>query len=499
MERKPDFIVVSPHDTVPPAHLNQRDVSGTCVIDEYVDLRPSRFNVQTTTQDGWLLLWNTYTGNMNAFKPEQRARVLEMIAPDGINGESAGSFGKYLQDRGFLIPHDADELKRVRYEFGKENYRTDILELILLASEDCNFRCTYCYEDFRRGTMKPEVRESVKRLVQSRIKNIKELTVGWFGGEPLYGFKAIEDLAPFLSEICLSEGVEYFSHMTTNAYLLTDDVFEKLLSWRITDYQITLDGLPEHHNQHRPRRDGVGTFDVIFQNLAGMRRRREDFSAVIRVNFDRTNVEGFDEFLELLQSEFKDDDRFTISFHAVGKWGGDNDANLNICGTNEAHEVRMRFKAAARELGLKVSSGWQPGAGVGSQVCYAVRPYNFIVGAHGDLMKCTIDLDKKDRNMVGKLLPDGTLDLNLDKMAKWTEPAFESDSGCQSCHMLPACQGVHCPQIRMDYDEAPCPSIRRTAKQEMADYFQAKQSAASDTEPLGRKDGPVGWIAKASR
>ncbi|HEU0135276.1 MAG TPA: hypothetical protein VFR28_10670, partial [Allosphingosinicella sp.] len=81
-----------------------------------------------------------------------------------------------------------------------------------------------------------------------------------------------------------------------------------------------------------------------------------------------------------------------------------------------------------------------------------------------------------------KLLPDGTLELNDDKMALWTEPAFERDTGCQSCHMLPACQGVHCPQIRMDRNKAPCPSIRRTAKEEMLDYFQAKQSAAGSSK-----------------
>src|SRR3712207_7092344 len=34
----------------------------------------------------------------------------------------------------------------------------------LLASEDCNFRCTYCYEDFARGTMQPEVREGIKAM-----------------------------------------------------------------------------------------------------------------------------------------------------------------------------------------------------------------------------------------------------------------------------------------------------------------------------------------------
>jgi uncharacterized protein len=481
MDVSDNFLRRSPLDVIAVAGADDAKSDGAQSALVQRQFKPSRFNVQASTTDGWLLLWNTYTGSMNAFKPEKREAVLGLISQKGFSGSEEGING-YLEQRGYLVPMDADELRRVQYAFGQENHRNDRLELILLPSEDCNFRCTYCYEGFRRGTMRPEVREGIKKLVESRANALREMTVSWFGGEPLYGMEAIEELAPFLAEITEREGIDYFSHMTTNAYLLTEDVVDRLLSWRITDFQITLDGLPEDHDRHRPRRDGGSTFQTIYDNLAKMAERDDEFSVVIRVNFAQSNVPGLEKFLELLQERFRDDDRFTISFHAVGRWGGDNDANLDVCGRGEAQAVHMKLKAAARTLGLRVTSGWRPGAGLGSQVCYAVRPYNFIIGAHGDLMKCTIDLDNKDRNLVGKLLPDGTLDLDLDKMALWTEPAFERDTGCQSCHMLPACQGVHCPKIRMDTKKAPCPGIRRTAKQEMLDYFEAKQAAEADSE-----------------
>lgn len=479
MDVRDNFLRRSPLDVILVAAAEDAKSAGGQSALAPRQFKPSRFNVQATTTDGWLLLWNTYTGSMNAFKPESREAILKLISQKGFSDSGAGVSG-YLEQRGYLVPMEADELRRVQYAFGKENHRTDRLELILLPSEDCNFRCTYCYENFRRGTMRPEVREGIKKLVESRAKSLSELTVGWFGGEPLYGMEAIEELAPFFAEISEREGIDYFSHMTTNAYLLTEDVVDRLLSWRITDFQITLDGLPEDHDRHRPARDGGSTFHTIYDNLAKMAERDDEFSVVIRVNFAQSNTPGLEKFLDLLEAKFRDDDRFTVSFHAVGRWGGSNDANLDVCGTGEAQAVRMKLKAAARSLGLRVTSGWRPGAALGTQVCYAVRPYNFIIGAHGDLMKCTVDLDNKDRNLVGKLLPDGTLDLDLDKMALWTEPAFERDSGCQSCHMLPACQGVHCPQIRMDHNRAPCPGIRRTAKQEMVDYFQAKQAAVPD-------------------
>jgi uncharacterized protein len=453
--------------------------------------KPSRFNVHATTTEGWLLLWNTYTGSMNAFRPDQRAAMLDLIGHQGVSGGKR-SVASYLAGRGYLVEQQIDELRRVQYAHGKENHRNDRLELILLASEDCNFRCTYCYENFQRGTMRPEVRQGVRRLVESRLDVLRELNVSWFGGEPLYGLEAIEDLAPFFSEVAERERLDYFGQMTTNGYLLTDDVARKLLSWRVTDFQITLDGLPEDHDSHRLARDGSGTFDTIFGNLARMSERVDEFSVVIRVNFDQSNAPGLERFLELLQTRFRDDGRFTISFHAIGKWGGANDANLPVCGGDESHAIRTRLKAAARSMGLHVTSGWQPSVGVGTEVCYAARPYNFIVGATGDLMKCTIDLDRKDHNIVGRLLPDGQLELDIDKMALWTEPAFERDTGCQSCHMLPACQGIHCPKIRIDSGERPCPSIRRTAREEMTDYFEAKQAAAVAIAPADLGDASPG-------
>ena len=221
---------------------------------------------------------------------------------------------------------------------------------------------------------------------------------------------------------------------------------------------------------------------MIFKNLCALAARDDHFTVVIRVNFDQQNAPGLDSFLLLLEERFAHDDRFILAFHAVGQWGGANDANLAVCGTDESYAVRKRLTAAARKLGLHVTGGWRPGLGAGEEVCYAARPYNFIVGAHGDLMKCTIDLDKADHNIVGKIRPDGTLDLDTDKMALWTEPAFERDTGCQGCHMLAACQGVHCPKIRIDSGERPCPGIRRTAKQEMVAFFEVSRPAAKPVD-----------------
>ena len=401
-------------------------------------------------------MWNSYTGAISVFNPQQRQGV-QALLNGGYTGEAKGII-KYLSERGFLIPKGTNEYRQIQLRFGQMHYRQDILELILLASEDCNFRCTYCYEDFARGTMLPSVREGLKRLVEKKAPHLRQLTIGWFGGEPLYGFKAIEDLGPFFVEIAERYSIRYFSHITTNAYLLTPDVADKLLAWKVVNYQITLDGMREQHDKKRPARDGSPSFDTIFSNLRSLKQRKENFRVRLRVNYDRENYPHLEDLLLLLEQEFAADPRFIVAFHAVGRWGGANDAGLAVCGVDEAKVMRERLRKSALNKGFEVSGTLRDINGPGRSVCYAARPYNFTIGADGKVMKCTVVLDKEDHNIVGQLTPDGELSLNVENLARWVEPSFESDTVCQKCSLLSTCQGIACPLARIRNNFRPCPA-----------------------------------------
>jgi uncharacterized protein len=458
----------SPHDLEPaePSASSPASPEGGVVR-----LVPSRYNIRAATEDGRLVVWNSYRGKINVFKKEQRPAIERMLSQRGFESKLTGVV-KYLFDRGLLVKASTDEFRRIQQSFGKEHYRDDRLELILLASEDCNFRCEYCYEDFLRGTMKPWVREGVKNLVQNRLPRLRSIVVTWFGGEPLYGIEAIEDLAPFFIEIAKKNSISFASNMTTNGYLLSPDVAEKLLAWEVRRFQITLDGAPEDHNRNRPTRDGQGSFATIFENLVALKGIRQSYRVDVRVNYDPRNAKNLREFLDLVEARFQGDARFRLRFHPVSKLGGANDKDLEICGLDEAERIEDELRAEALRRGLKLSDSIQEISGMGARVCYAARPFNLIIGATGKVMKCTVDLDKKDRNVVGSLSASGELRLDEDKMALWTEPAFESDGKCQKCVVLPTCQGMSCPIVRFDEDRSPCIPLRHNMKKELRELAQ---------------------------
>ena len=426
--------------------------------------RPSRYNVRAVTRDGRLVLWNSYRRGLSVFGAAQRSAVEALLGRKEMLARPTGLV-RYLLDRGFLIPPGADEYRRIQLAFGQFHYRSDILQLTLLASEDCNFRCRYCYEEFARGTMRPEVRAAVRRLVERRAEEgLRHLTVDWFGGEPLYGLRAIEELAPFFLDVAGKKSLSFTSAMTTNGYLLAPEIAEKLLRWGIDRFQITLDGPPDCHDRNRPARDGRGTFRTIFDNLKALRRRPEDYQVDLRVNWDEGNFPRIRELLDLVEQEFGGDSRFRIRFHTV--FAADvHRKQLAVCGLDEAVRMQWELEREARRRGLELGDDLRQARPLGSAPCYAARPYHFVIGAGGKVMKCTVELDMTDRNVVGRLTPEGELDLDLEKLALWCEPAFERDARCQACVLLPMCLGMSCPSARFVKNTSPCLPLRRNLKE----------------------------------
>lgn len=444
---------------------------------------PSKFNARTVDDgDGRLMIWNTLTGGISEFLPQHRDAALALLSPEGT-ADAADPLAKHLIARGFLVPAGTDEDARFRMMFGHQHWRSDTLQLILLASEDCNFRCVYCYEKFKQGTMRPEVRRGVRALVERRVPQLRSMTVNWFGGEPLYGWEAIEELAPFFRDVARTNGFGLVQDMTTNGYLLTEERATRLLDWGCNQYQITIDGLAEDHDCKRVGRDGSPTYDVILDNLRSLRQRKAQFGVTIRVNFDQQNFLKLGPFLEALSEDFGGDPRFRLRFRSVGKWGGLNDDDLETCGVKDVRWVNDELRRQAVELGLHPEGGIEDLRFIGSQVCYAARPFNFVVGATGKLMKCTIVLDEMEENVVGRLTPEGNVELDDLRFARWVTPHFETDELCGSCYVLPGCQGAACPLTRIQSGERTCCGVKSELKREMRFSLAATARARAAGAP----------------
>ncbi|MGC4010028.1 MAG: radical SAM protein [Pseudomonas sp.] len=200
------------------------------------------------------------------------------------------------------------------------------LELILFATEQCNFRCSYCYEDFKAGRMKPWVVSAVKKLISSRRDSVKSLSLSWFGGEPLAAFDVVSSISRHALDVLGAEKVE--GNITTNAFLLSSEKARELIGYGVRSFHVALDGFGEVHDATRHLAGGGGTFERIWRNLLALRNLELDFDLRLRVHYSKETYKNLDFLLDALRRDFSLDERVKVYFTSINKLGGPGDESI---------------------------------------------------------------------------------------------------------------------------------------------------------------------------
>lgn len=307
------------------------------------------------------------------------------------------------------------------------SFYNDRLHLILLPTEKCNFRCTYCYEDFSIGRMTSETIQGVKRLIDRRLDDLRFLSVAWFGGEPLLARAVVEDISEHIVRATINQpNLHYEADMTTNGYLLDIPTVERLARLGIHLFQISLDGPESMHDRTRVRANGKGSFRQIWQNLLAIRDGVEPVNVLLRVHLTPDNLPFMPEFLVQIRETFLWDSRFQVLLKPVEHLGGPNDDKMEII----SDEVRPRILAELEAIVLD-------GAGVdrlysAPQICYASRPNSLMIRANGLIGKCTVALSDP-ANTIGRLLPDGSLQIDNARLRPWLRGWATRDRATLEC------------------------------------------------------------------
>lgn len=288
------------------------------------------------------------------------------------------------------------------------------LQLIILPTEACNFRCIYCYEDFAHQRMDSEVIDGVMNLLSRRAAQLGAIHLSWFGGEPLLAHDIVERILEHVEQLRREHpSLRLFSDMSTNGYLLTPRLFSRLLELGVSQYQVSFDGAQEAHDKKRLLASGRGTFNRIWNNLVGISKLPGTFTLFVRVHVASDNLQSVDEVVGKFDQEFGGDERFKIFFRELSRMGGPNDDVLPILDRREGERVvrSLSLQAASRSLPHITTSDTTP-------ICYAAQGNSFVVRADGRLNKCTVALEDP-ANQVGRLRANGDVELELPTMRYW--------------------------------------------------------------------------------
>ncbi len=350
---------------------------------------------------------------------------------------------KKLTDRKFLVSEELNE----KEEILKENlsYKSNIYHKTIMVSEDCNLACVYCGQDHKKNLLARGLSNKLYSEIRDELiqGSYKELSIAWFGGEPLLNVSEIKYLSSKLKEYCASCNIKFHGAMATNGLLLNQEVYHSLVhDCNIEQFEITLDGLSYEHNKLRRTKNREDGFSLILNNLKSIAMSSQYKKNIsIRMNVGEVNLNSVEKLIDYFEAENLIR-YFKIEIVPIRNWG------------NNAGRLKgeiLKFNENFMKLFFKVSILMFKHHGFSSilpsrrkNVCVATTNTKKVIDTSGNSYLCseTPIVKNYSKNDVNKL-------------EQGIRNFYNSEYPCQSCKLLPVCGG-HCPKLWVENTKA-CP------------------------------------------
>lgn len=406
-----------------------------------------------STDKKYYLFYNALKGSKSLYKIEKNSKLSELLCDQNSNidlkEKVSKSLYEKLMDLGYYIDYSIDEESYLKYKY-VNSIKDGVLGLTIFLTNDCNFRCLYCGQEHNPEYISSVVEEAIVDFVKKNIVNYQSLYITWFGGEPLLAIDKIEHLSQAFQEICSFYKKGFIAEISTNGYLLTPDVFDKLLKYHVRYYTITIDGVREMHDLQRPLKNGGKTFSTIMDNLANIRQRcRRSFVITIRTNLTKKIYDSLDDYLNILDTYICRDSRFSYQFSPIFDWGGGYSKKQASDMVEYSHCLNAYKKLIDKGI-LKNRSWFRSFLDSGGMVCSGGKLGKYAIFTDGTIGKCAQSYDKKVLS-IGSINSEGKFYIDKLKESKWLSEFHLCD---KICFNKLSCLFDACPLGRiLDIDE----------------------------------------------
>ncbi|UPU37969.1 geopeptide radical SAM maturase [Geomonas paludis] len=371
---------------------------------------------------GHVLLYSTLRGSVAAISSETLAALQAGDVP------AAGY--EALTRLGMLVEDPVAERETMRGLIARANAEAREFKVSVVLNLDCNLDCGYCFEgEFRCGHYMSEQTADllVQTLVRDRVARGWDLTVSFYGGEPLLSLDLILRISQQLHDAAQSHGVRYAFTLVTNGTLLDRSTALRLLPLGLQGAKFTLDGPQEIHDVQRPYASGAGSFDVVAGNLAQVCNL---ISIQLGANFKRDNYREFPRLLDQLPLYgITPDQLAVVMFTPVMSTGACADFNSGCAISEEPWllEAIPFLREATLARGYRAPSP-KPSA------CIVELDNSLVIDCTGKFYKCPAFMGWEELS-VGSLT-EGLRDFGVSHgIGNWQQEA------CLECSYLPLCFG----------------------------------------------------------
>lgn len=409
-------------------------------------LKKSFYNLEISKEiDGKILLYNSYSGALGVIEPDvyKIYSNIEVVNEDEILEQKILDNIETMISNGFLVDANEDELKKIELENRLIRYNitgTNTLHLTIAPTLNCNMSCPYCYEKKENKNMSDEVQEKLEVYIKNYIlahKEIKNLDVAWYGGEPLLVKDIITHLSQKFITFCNENNINYGAHIITNGVLLNKETAIELKErCLITGVQITLDGVGEKNNITRVLKNGEDSFKIITENINQV---KDIIRISVRVNVSKENNKECIKLIEYF-NEMKWNKKVDLYFAPVkdSEFSDLNTSNI-VFNPEEFNENLIEYQKTLIKLKLYDNVKYP----TNYEGCSALSINNLVVDPDGNFYKCWHRINIK-KHQIGNVYKGITPN---NEYRNWLLIGMAEK--CKTCKTYPVCRSG-CPELRTE-------------------------------------------------
>jgi uncharacterized protein len=414
-------------------------------------MKSSKYNLFFGDHEGNRYAFNGISGGLLMLSDKDSKKIQEILTtpPNLMSEDDLDSrIMNPLRDGGFIVDDKVDELEILKARNRIVRFSGKTLFLTIMTTHSCNFRCNYCFQDHYSQSMSPEVQDLLVDFVSYSVKSCERLFIHWFGGEPLLCIPLIRSLSTQFMKICEANSCHYSASLSTNGYLLKENVAAELSQLGIKNIRVTLDGPPEIHNKRRPLADGHDTFDVILENILAASKY---VNMGLRINIDQENIRLVPALLDILEA-CKLGKGVLCDFVPTTPFASSctNNCFSAVPDDNLWDSMKKIYEMAlGRGIGLRLSSI------IKARHCSFDDANSLVINTDGKMYKCSLD----EKHLVGNLDSREPMKYKLNYLpwAEWISSDPFIDSECRECKMLPMCMGGCTLKGQIFGKESKCP------------------------------------------
>lgn len=430
----------------------------------------SRYNFLIETLERFFI-YNSFTNNLIELTKSDY-NILKRIKekPSILNSSKSLNLKNQLLNEFIVFVDKDDDINVLRNRMLGRMSNSNHFTITIAPTMDCNMNCVYCFEkkNYEAAYMSDDIIDITINYIKNLCQN-KELTIMWYGGEPLMGISQIQKISRGLRE----NNISFKSIIITNGTLLKNITTEFLTLIDCVEIQISIDGLSDTHNKRRLWSNNGNSFDVIIDGIKKITEYTNSISIIIRANIDKHNK---GEYFDLCQYIFKQINYKKLSIYPgfIHTYSGFKDVGLVENNPELNREEKVEFY---REQFNKYHNPYLYYYPNFIDTCMAITNSKFLISFNGNIFKCWEDINSNDRVISNIKKPNFVDRVLLSKYSNSNDSLYNFE--CQKCGYLPICGGG-CPVKRMrnfyyDRSEDTCTLYKENIKEFITYHILMKE------------------------